>query len=58
MLGPFFHAPPPTDGRGKKVAWAVARLALVMGVMITLLSVVLPPWERRVGDFPQRRYQE
>jgi hypothetical protein len=43
MLGPFFHTPPPDDEKGKKVAWAVAWLALVMGAVITLLSVVLPP---------------
>ena len=43
MLGPFFHAPPPTEGKGKRVAWAVAWVALGMGFVITLLSVVLPP---------------
>ena len=41
MLGPFLHAPPPADGKGKKVAWVVAWLALGMGFVMTLLSVVL-----------------
>jgi hypothetical protein len=43
MLGPFLHTPPLDDEKGKKVAWAVAWLALVMGAVITLLSMVLPP---------------
>ncbi len=43
MLGPFFHAPPPSDKESKKAVWVLAWLALVMGVVITLLSVVLPP---------------
>jgi hypothetical protein len=43
MLGPVFHTPPPADKKGKKVAWAVAWLALVVGVVMTLLSVLLPP---------------
>jgi hypothetical protein len=43
MLGPFFHTPPPADEKGRKVAWAVAWVALVMGVAVVLLSVVLPP---------------
>ena len=34
---------PPADEKGTKVAWAVARLALVMVAVVTLLSVVLPP---------------
>jgi hypothetical protein len=42
MLGPFFHTPPPADEKGKKAAWAVAWLALVMGAVM-LLSVVLLP---------------
>jgi hypothetical protein len=41
MLCPFFHTPPPDDEKGKKVAWAVAWLTLVMGVM-TPISMVLP----------------
>ncbi len=43
MLGPFFHAPPPSDEESKTAVWVLAWLALVMGVVITLLSVVLPP---------------
>ncbi len=43
MLGPFLPNPPPADEKGKKVAWAVAWLALIMGVVVMLLSVVLPP---------------
>lgn len=48
MLGPFFHTPPPTDEKGKKEAWAVAWMTLVMGfalvigVVMLLLSVLLP----------------
>ena len=42
MLGPFLHAPS-ADEKNTKVAWAVARLALVMVAVVTLLSVVLPP---------------
>lgn len=44
MIGPFLHVPPPTDEKGKKVAWAVVWLALVIGVVMTLLSVVLSPF--------------
>jgi hypothetical protein len=36
----FPYATP--DEKGKKVAWAVAWLALVMGAVMILLSVVLP----------------
>jgi putative exporter of polyketide antibiotics len=42
MLGPFSHTPPP-DEKGKKVAWAVAWATLVMGAVMMVLSVVLPP---------------
>ena len=47
MLGPFLHTPPPSDEKGARgawaVAWAVAWLALVVGAVMLLLSVVLPP---------------
>ncbi len=43
MLGPFLPNPAPDEEKGKKVAWAVAWLALIMGVVVMLLSVVLPP---------------
>jgi hypothetical protein len=42
MLGPLFHAPS-ADEKGTKLTWAVARPALVMGAVMTLLSLVLPP---------------
>jgi hypothetical protein len=43
MLGPFLHTPPPHDEKGTKIAWAVAWLALGMGFVMTLLSVMPPP---------------
>jgi hypothetical protein len=43
MLGPFSHTPPPDDEEGKKVARAVAWATLVMGAVMMVLSVVLPP---------------
>ena len=43
MLGPFLHTLPPDNEKGIKIAWAVAWLALGMGFVMTLLSVVLPP---------------
>jgi hypothetical protein len=49
MLGPFFHTPPPADEKGKKVAWIIAWIALVMGVLLMLLSVLLLPL-----SFPSR----
>jgi hypothetical protein len=33
----------PADGKDKKVAWAVAWSALVIGVVMTLFAVMLPP---------------
>jgi len=42
MLGPFLHAPS-ADEKGTKVAWAVAWPVLVMGAVMTLLSLVHPP---------------
>ena len=43
MLGPSsFPFTTPTDEKGKKTAWAVAWSALVMGVVMMLLSVMLP----------------
>jgi hypothetical protein len=43
MLGPFLHTPSLDDQKGNKIAWAVAWLALCIGFVMTLLSVVLPP---------------
>ena len=42
MLAPFSHASPPEDEKAKKVAWAVAWVALGMGAVMMVLSVVLP----------------
>ena len=43
MLGPFIHTPPPSDEKGRKAAWAVAWVALILSVAVVLLSVVLTP---------------
>ncbi len=43
MLGPFLHTPPPHDEKGEKGAWVIAWLALIMGFVVTPLSVALPP---------------
>ncbi len=43
MLGPFLRTPPPHDEKGKKVARAVAWLALIVGFVVVVLSVALPP---------------
>ena len=44
MLGPFLHTSPPHEKeKGKKVAWVIAWLALIMGFVVALLSVALPP---------------
>ncbi len=37
------YPPPPDDEKGKKVARAVAWLTLIVGFMVMLLSVALPP---------------
>ena len=42
MLGPFSHAPPPDDEKGKKTAWAIVWATLVLGALMMVLSVVLP----------------
>jgi hypothetical protein len=42
MLGPFLRTPTPDDEKGKKVARAVAWLALIVGFVV-VLSVALPP---------------
>jgi hypothetical protein len=36
MLGPFRHTPPPADEKGRKAAWAVARVALILSVAVVL----------------------
>ena len=41
MLGPFNHTPPP--GEDRRIARAVAWVTLALTLLITLLSVVLPP---------------
>ena len=43
MLGPFLHVPPPDEEKDKRVAWAVAWVALGMGALMMLLWAVLPP---------------
>ena len=43
MLGAFFHAPPPTDEKEEGVAWITAWMAVVLGALMMLLSVFLPP---------------
>jgi hypothetical protein len=43
MLGPFFQTPPPGDEKDRRVACAVAWVTLGLSVLMTLLSVVLPP---------------
>jgi hypothetical protein len=48
MLGPFNHTPPP--GEDTKIARAVAWVTLALVLLMTLLSVVLPPSDT---DLPQ-----
>jgi hypothetical protein len=55
MLGPFLHTPPPHDEKGKKGAWVIAWLALIMGFVVTLLSVVLPPRHPRQPPVPEAK---
>lgn len=43
MLGPFSSVPPPADEKGRKVARAVARPALVIIAVKLLLSVARAP---------------
>jgi hypothetical protein len=43
MLGPFFQTPPPGDEKDRRVVYAVAWVTLGLSVLMTLLSVVLPP---------------
>jgi hypothetical protein len=41
MMNPFFRTPPPTDEEERKVARAIAWLALALWAVITLLAAVL-----------------
>jgi hypothetical protein len=43
MMNPFFRTPPPSDEEERKVAWAIAWVALALGAIIGLLALVLPP---------------
>jgi hypothetical protein len=43
MLGPFSQTPPPGGEKERRVAHAVAWAMLGLSVLMTLLSVVLPP---------------
>jgi len=43
MLGPFFQTPPPVDEKDRGVVRAVVWVTLGLSVLMTLLSVVLPP---------------
>jgi hypothetical protein len=40
MMNPFFRTPPPSDEEERKVARAIAWVAL--GAIIVLLAIVLP----------------
>ena len=53
MLGPFNHTPPP--GEDRRVARAVTWAALALALLMTLLSVVLPP---SGTDLPQEAAYE
>jgi hypothetical protein len=43
MMNPFFRTPPPSDEEEKKVARAIAWVALALWAIIGLLAMVLPP---------------
>ena len=43
MLGPFNHVPPPRDKADQKVALSVLLVVLALCLLMTGLSVALPP---------------
>jgi hypothetical protein len=43
MMNPFFRTPPPSDEEERKVARAIAWLALLLWTVILVLAAVLPP---------------
>ena len=43
MMNPFFRRPPPAGEEERKVARAIAWLALALWAVIVLLAAVLPP---------------
>ena len=43
MMNPFFRTPPPSDEEERKVARAIAWLALLLWTVVSLLAAVLPP---------------
>ena len=42
MMNPFFRTPPPSDEEERKVARAIAWVALALWAIIGLLVIVLP----------------
>ena len=42
-MNPFFRTPPPSEEEERKVARAIAWLALLLWAGILLLAAVLPP---------------
>jgi len=42
MMNPFFRTPPPSDEEERRVARAIAWVALALGAIIVLLATVLP----------------
>ncbi len=42
MLGPFLRTPPPSEEKERMVVHAVVWAAVVLSLLITLLSVLLP----------------
>ena len=42
-MNPFFRTPPPCDEEERKVARAIAWVALALWAIIELLAKVLPP---------------
>ena len=43
MMNPFFRTPPPSDEEERKIARAIAWLAVALWALIMLLAAVLPP---------------
>ena len=41
-MNPFFRTPPPSDEEERRVARAIAWVALALGAIIVLLATVLP----------------
>ena len=43
MMNPFFRTPPPANEKERKVARAIAWLALALWAVIVLLAALPPP---------------